>query len=318
MPITVTVAPAGHAGPGYVVSASSTAPGPLPTGTYWHVQVLDTDNLALMEQALIWIGNIQRFVLGAQTNSSLQQPGHRKPVEDETIHLRIDLINGGTGSIIDTGQLPALKYDSTTQLYQQIAEVASQGGGLTDSEKQQLQRVDQNTQEMDQNWLDYESITLPSLQDVLNLIYAGIQASIGPDNNAVPYTIGQLMSWKPFDVFPDVDLSGGTTCETVVLDLSRNNIQALKVYIDQKPDEFVMTTPGNSWTFRDLAVVSIIRGGTLLERHGIHTLEWTLSPLPQSLSPWPLGIRWGVQPNDYQVTVNWAPGVCGHVIGSTI
>lgn len=320
MPISVTVTPGGSVGPGYQVSLQSTAPGPLPQGSHWDIVVLggSPSETVLFSQHEEWVGNIEQSILGApKVNGQIFVPAGRGAT-DVASRISVNLIDGISQQTVDTGGLANLKWDPQTQLYQQIRAVAQTGGGLTDTESQQLQRIDTNTQEMDTNWAQYTGVTLPSLNDVIQQILSGITVTVEDTLGPVVAPIGDLFHWVTHDFFADDVIAPPNTCTRVDKDASFERYQGVEVHIDSYPPEFHFVTPGGEWSFRDLAVLSFVRGGGLLERHGIHTLSYSVSPLPASLTPWTVGANLHVLPGDYHIVVDWAPGVCGHVIGNVL
>lgn len=317
MPITITLPPPGTSvGPGYVIQLSSDFVGPLPLGTQFEVRISThpegTPNVIWQfiptQQPTVAIFVADRFTTSAQNGAESVPAG-------SSVHVIAELKTNDQ-TVIDSGRVDAT-YDPTTMMWQHINQNTGTGsGGLTAEQAAQLQRTDTNTQEIDVNWQTYTSVTLPSLQLVLDGITQGITATLQDGANAVQHTIGDLLSWVDMHVFPEQDLSGGTICEPFRYDASLQNLQSLSVFIDVYPPEFRLVTPDAGWSFRDFAVLTFLRGNSIIERHGIHTLSYTVSRLPQSIGPWPLNIRFDVQPTDYHIHVDWAPGVCGHIRAS--
>jgi hypothetical protein len=61
--------------------------------------------------------------------------------------------------------------------------------------------------------------------------------------------------------------------------------------------------------------MSFYRGGILQQRHGIHTLTHTVSPLPSTTWYGAVGVNAPIQPTDYHIVVDWLDGVCGNLLG---
>jgi hypothetical protein len=127
--------------------------------------------------------------------------------------------------------------------------------------------------------------------------------------------IGQILSSNFSDAFRVEDLGGGVTCDPIRVDASRDNLYGVVVRVTQYPDDTVFRTPDGAWSFKDLAVLTVSRGGDILARHGIHTTSHTLSPLPETPYPWLTNLGVPIQPSDYHVSVDWAAGVCGELLG---
>lgn len=318
MPIEITLPGPDHAiGPGYTVRLQSDFIGPLPTGSSFALTVsLDPEGAQQVDQVFVPTATTTAaFTLHEPGQGSIRFPNWTAQ-PGQSVRVLAQLLDS-EGTQLDSTSI-ASTWQPTNMLWQQLQVKESTGGGLTTDQAAQLQRTDQATQEMDANWQQYVSVTLPSLQDVLNVITGGITATLGQGAQAAQHFIGELLSWASPDINTDFDMSGGTTCEPVRYDASFQNVQAVGVFIDQYPDTYRFVTPDGNWSFRDLAVLSFYRAGTILERHGIHSLVFSVGPLPGSISPWPVNITFGVQPGDYHIHVDWAPGVCGHVVGSAL
>jgi hypothetical protein len=218
------------------------------------------------------------------------------------------------------------------------------GGGLTDDQAAQLTAIDTKTDDIPglvsaatfisdkvneilgwvtdtnagvetllSNWAGYTSVTLPSLQDVLDNISGAVQGALTTAEGAIGATVGQLLSQRSSDTWSAISLTDGMTCEPVSVDLSRQAIHGLQLYINAYPEGWRFKTPDRAWSLRDLAVLRFYQGGQLLERHGVHTIQHHVSPLPGAWSPQLLDITGARLPNAYVVTVDWAEGVCGEL-----
>jgi hypothetical protein len=141
------------------------------------------------------------------------------------------------------------------------------------------------------------------------------QAVINLGSSIVKLPIGQILSSTASDVFRIEDLGGGVTCDPIRVDISKGNYFGVVVRVTQYPDTAVFRTPDAAWSFQDLAVLTVSRGGDILARHGIHTTSHTLSPLPETPYPWLTNLGVPIQPSDYHVSVDWAAGVCGELLG---
>lgn len=317
MPIQILAPHPPTFGPGLRINLQSSVISSGATGVTWTVDVFGgPEERNLLHQVLLGQSNVVDGQLGLQPQGGFRIPDFG--VQAGTgITVQIHAEAQSTGEI-DTGTSSAFTWQPEMNAWALTSSLQTGGGqgGLTAEQAAQLQRTDTNTTAMDVNWQAYEQITLPSLQQVLDGITAGITARLQDGAAQVEHTIGDLLSWVDMHVFPEQDLSGGTICTPFRYDASLQNLQSLTVYIDSWPPEFHFVTPDAAWSFRDLAVLTFRRGNATIERHGIHTLTYTVSRLPQSIGPWPLNIRFDVQPTDYHIAVDWAPGVCGHIVAS--
>jgi len=178
-----------------------------------------------------------------------------------------------------------------------------------------VQAIKQDTTNVLGHWTGYETVTLPSLNDVLSNITAGITATIGAGSSAIAQTIGQLFSWKPWDWFAPRDLSGGEVCEQLDVDVSLEAYYGITLRITQYPESTIFRTPDQAWSYNDLAVITFRRSGDIIARHGVHTLSHSVAPLPQSLAPTNVDLPVSIQPGDYHIIVDPEPGVCFTLTG---
>lgn len=318
MSITIIVPEPGNiVGPGIVIQVQTDLPLDIGPGWEWQIMISTHES---GQPAGMWMfipasGPLVVPMLGQHAWTALQNGGQVIP--DKTPVRLVAQLHDQNRLVVDSGSIPAT-YDANAMLWQQINQAQSAGGGLTSEQAAQLQRTDSNTQEMDVNWQQYVSVTLPSLQDVLNSIITGITTTIGEGASQIVATIGQRLAVVTQDFFQPYDVSGGETCDPVRFDASFARITGVTVLITQFPPEFRLVTPDGGWTFRDFAVLSFVRGGSLLERHGIHTLSYTVSPCPASVAVWNTGLELDILPGDYHINVDWAPGVCGRVVGEVL
>jgi len=148
-----------------------------------------------------------------------------------------------------------------------------------------------------------------AIQDATQVALPGL-----PVNTTLP--LSDFFAVSPLDRLTTESLSGGVTCDPVRVDISSSNFTGVQVRIASFPDAWRFGTPDSSWGFHDLAVLTMVRGGEILKRVGIHTLSFTEQPLPGQLLPWAVGlVGIAIIPRDYQLRVDWADGVCGELVG---
>lgn len=165
------------------------------------------------------------------------------------------------------------------------------------------------------NWDGYTGVTLPILTGYINQIIESVTARFTQSAEDIAVGIGTLLSSPLSQFFSSQDLSGGRQCVRLDMDISFSAFYGIQLVITDYPDDWKFKTPDRAWSLRDLAVIHIVRGGTMIMRQGVHTPTHVISPLPESF-PVGLGrLEAELQPADYHITVDWAEGVCGRVWG---
>lgn len=219
------------------------------------------------------------------------------------------------------------------------------GGGFTDTDRSTLTEVASDTDTLLSNWAGYTSVTLPSLQDMLNSISAKVDnvktdtgnivntlfpqlatvlndigAQINDVQNAVRgtlkdgadsvvRTVGELLSARGEDTLLQVPV-GGDPCAPIHIDIAGQRVYGIRVEVTSYPSDWKFRTPDAAWSLSDLAVVRIYHENKLIARQGIHTIVHTWSPIPKAPYPW-LGPILPLQAPNTVITVDWATGVCG-------
>lgn len=224
---------------------------------------------------------------------------------------------GGGGGLTPDEAATLDRIDTTTQT---IAGNTDDIPGLVDAANFTSSMVNTINGKVDQllaNWAGYESVTLPSLQDMLNSISDAVHAVIDTAAGAVETTVGQLLSQPSADATSDHPLVI-STCEPIDLDVSFNALYGVTLRVETYPEDTVFRTPDHAWTYYDLAVITFVRGGEVIERHGIHTLSHSVSPIPGSLPFGAGAVTAWLQPGDYHIRVDWKDGVCGSLTGAIL
>lgn len=240
------------------------------------------------------------------------------PVNNDPISLEITA-RADSGAIVDSGE-KTLPWSEATQLHNELQSLASGGGtgGFTSTDRATINGTQDNTESILEQWANYTSVTLPTLDQVLANIDAKLIGTILTATGPVGFPIGQLLNAFDPKLLQPADLSGGARCDRIDIDVSFQALYGVGLRITSYPDDWVFRTPDLAWSFRDLAVLSFWRGGSLVERHGIHALTHSVSPVPDS-ALFTLGPIFGyLQPGDYHITVDWAAGVCGELIGQVL
>ena len=190
----------------------------------------------------------------------------------------------------------SMLWDPTMALWSYLnsLQAAPTGGGFTDADRAQLEETNQ--------------LALATR--------AATQASITTSIGTQLFDIGSLFNWASPEFWGTTDLSGGTTCARIEHNASLSNLFGVSVLIDSYPEWIEFRTPDNVYSFRDLAVLTFVKAGVIVARHGIHTLSHHVSPLPGTSWYGVAGVQAPIQPADYFVIVDWLPGVCGRLTGS--
>lgn len=314
MPITGQgTTPGGIIGPGLalIMHATGESSGP---GWSWLVVVgLSTAPTTVgWEEQFSWTSNDQQLQLGTQTLENLSGPSTVQFTTDTAVHLTIYLQDTSGSSVTNTAL--ALTWDATTGLGRQAVALAGQNQGLTTDQADQLQNASDTGSAMADNWATYQSVTLPSLQDVLNGITSGITTTVQSAAGLVSQTIGSLFSGKIWDVFDWTNITDGPTCTDVDVDLSGLTCWGIVVDITTWPEWIVWTGPASDYSAQGLAVLNVSREGHGVIRKGIHSLNEGIIPLP-GFSPAFSIVNVPQTPADYHVTIKWASGVCGQLWG---
>lgn len=314
MPIIVTEpTPDTLFGGGHVVSLRTDTIGSFIPPVEWNIQILDVDQLVTHVQFSHTVSDphqLETFTMQALSGqgarlSNLFQQG-------SSVVARFQLSAGG--QIAETVSLP-YKLDTQGWIYNQVG-----ASGTTDLTPvlEDTEAIQADTTILLNNWATYTSVTLPSLNDILALIQQSVTATLQFAPAPVSVSLGEIFSILSPDFWADRDLSGGTTCERVDYDASFNALFGVSVQVESYPADWRLGTPDHAWGIHDLAVLTFTRGGNTIERHGIHTVSHTVSPLPQFPWPWQSAIPIALQPGDTHIIVDWAEGVCGRLIGHVL
>jgi hypothetical protein len=314
VPIVVTQpAPDTLFGYGHEFEVHTTTVGPFVPPVEWRGQIFDTDGVTDAGGALSFgvedphLPSSITFTPGFGTVKALtnqfQQGGNAQ--------LRVQMLV--SSAVVEQISVP-IKFDTTAWQYLHTQTSTTDLTPVLDDTTQLLS----DTGQLLSNWNQYLAVTLPSLNDILNGITAGVTATFENAGNAVSATLGQIFSITSAEFWQDRDLSGGTTCEHVDYDASFNALYGVSVIVDSYPPDWEFKTPDHAWGFHDLAVLTFVRGGAVIERHGIHRVSHTVSPLPQFPWPWQSALPIAFQPGDTHIQVDWADGVCGRLIGHVL
>jgi hypothetical protein len=322
LPVSVTLQPpATGFGPGIAINVHTDLVGPIPSGASWILNLFgDTDQTQLLGQGFGSASQHDRlfrpYTNDFQTTWIVSGSSTLTAQAHPTIQASL---RSSTNQILDQGVTSFPTIDTTSGLGTQILlNPQGSGQGFTEADRTDLQTTKQNTTDMGTNWNEYETITLPSLSNVLQTISASVTAVIGAGAAAVSVPLAQLLSLRPLQDLVETNLSSGVVCTTTVMDLSLQSLYGLEVHITDYPDDWQFVTPDHQWGHHDLAVLELRMGSQLVLRHGIHTLTHTIRPIPTYPLPWLFFIPTSLQPVGLTATIYFAQGVCGEVIGQLL
>lgn len=316
MPITITIPTNGAVGPGAFLNLASNVQGPPAVGFIFVVDVIPLDVGA--EQG--WIKH-QVGSNSQQLSIMLQDPygGWTYTKEENTptvggqVRLNVTLQDGQ--QVIDQGTVDVpWQTEPFASQWQWYLAQKFQSQGLTNEQAQQLQQASDNSQTALENWQQYETVTLPSLQDMLNNIIGGVTATVTTATGAVSSTLGQIFSGKTLDTLTSEVLAAACYPESIDHLLVPALWYGVQVNLTAVPDYVAWTAPGENWTPQDLAVLTISRGGDQVYRVGVHTRRVEVYPLP-GVPLVPMELDLPVTPPDYRIQVAFAAGVCGELVG---
>jgi hypothetical protein len=276
----------GVIGPGLMVLVTTDMVGPI--GSSWDFVIdLYTDS-DFTQRSQTWTvpsagsrGQSRRFVLD-RTNAGFQDWAHDL-VDGGQVYVRTRLVEGST--VHDSGT-QTMTWDAKSAAWAFQVYAPPVQGGFNETDRQQL-------------------------ADTRNALRTSVTTTAG----TVQTDLGALFNWTAPDFWGSGSLSGGVTCNRIDYDASLQNLFGVSLVIEEYPADLVLRTPDGGWSFADLAVMSFYRGGILQQRHGIHTLTHTVSPLPSTTWYGAVGVNAPIQPTDYHIVVDWLDGVCGNLLG---
>ena len=317
MAITIDTPGGGLIGPTITITVRSDVVGPIPPNSDIQITIFPEGieqpcgGWSIPISASPQLVKLTQQHYNVQTLFATVADGGRVTVKTE-IH--------STAGTFDEGTTTGLTWSTTGLISEQLRELQQTvgEGGFTEDDRAQLQQLQLDTSQILANWAQYTSVTLPSLNDVLSIITEAVHTTLDFAPEPIRLALGEIFNITNPSFWEDRDLSGGTTCQRVDYDASFNALFGVTVVVDVVPDDWVFQTPDHAWGFHDLAVLTFLRGGQVTERHGIHNRSHSVSPLPDFPFPWQSTIPIAFQPGDTHITVDWAPGVCGRLIGHVL
>lgn len=320
MPVTFTFPQVISGAPVLGLGGSFDATSSVGGGDRWVVRIYLAAEPTAFNVGIQWNKNdtgigSQHFTVDPRATGEHITSNSSIPLTDgATVHVNAELRDGPT-TVVDSGTT-----DVTwrPEAFLHIPITQPVGGGLTTSQAAQLTQVETNTNAQQTQWTEYQEVTLPSLNAVLTGITTAVTATIGAGTSALQATVGQILSFIPKGDVGEFNPSGGTTCDRIDWNIGGAAYFGMSVLIDAYPDSWVWTTPDENWSVRDLAVLTITRGGVIERRWGIHSRSFSLENLPDMLPVQLANVGIPVAPGDYHIIVDWAPDVCGHIVLYTL
>lgn len=301
MPITIIDPAFGALTPGAQINAHTDTIGPIPLEWEWRISLVDATTEAVqLQQRVPTFGSRDLNHVWLEPNVTIIQANSPRFMDGAQARLLIELVD--QTNVVKESASTAVHYDPVTGL-PAILQQQTTSNGFTTQDRETINTTAATTEETNQLSLAIQSATQVVMQ-------------LGEDVLTLP--IGEVLVSHLLDFLSDRSLSNGVTCDPVRYDASLNSLYGVVVRIDSYPPEWEFRTPDGEWGFHDLATLRIVRGGTLVQRHGIHTLTHTMSPLPGLPFPWLNGIPAALQPPDFHIWVDWADGVCGELIGQVL
>lgn len=302
MPITNVGLPITVVGPGVQMTFGSSLIGPFPIDWRWRVRIGrrgdEVNGGVFIDAPLSTADQRQREI---QVDSIIEPTvvTHRSVqyalATNEPVDITVELTNSAGTVVQDSGTISTAVWDS--QVSTALLVQPAVAGSFTAQDRATLEENNQ--------------LALAT-QDATQVQLHGL-----PINTTLP--LANFFEVLPLDQLSTQSLSGGVTCDPVVVDVSLSFFTGVQVAIASYPIDWIFQTPDAAWGFRDLAVLSFHRGGQLLKRLGIHTTSFTEQPLPGQLFPWAVRLaNVPLLPADYQIHVDWAEGVCGELRGLSL
>lgn len=311
MTVTIGFNPQTTIGPGLPFTLSSSL-GSVPSGAHWQVGLFQAASPFNPFFAVAPINTNLSVTAHFQTNDA---PGTSFPVliptEGSSVSVQALYLNG-SGTVQDSGSATAT-WDPQAGIGTQIELLRQQGvqAILSPTDSNRIKSASDNSFTDLSNWDALNSVTLPSLGDVINNVLAGVTATIGAGVSAIPVTLGNLFSGKTLDTLTEADM--GTVCFPDVFTGTipiGGSAYGLMVENTTIPEFYAFTGPAGDYSQQVLCTLQLQRGGDTVLWSGVHTLTHMVYPLP-GVPDFPVVlINLPIDPGDYTVTVTPNTGVC--------
>lgn len=317
MPIAITPAPpAGLVGPGIFLGVVSSFIGPLPTGTFWRVNVYSPlgESVPMLHNEFIAFTVADELMLAGQDNTFINQWTQFQPADGDTINVTVDLIQPPS-TVIDHGA-GDFTWSNTAGVARLLSDPVHglAPNGLNSTEQAQLAAADSQSA----NAQFYASSALTELtsnvEPTLATIISNITATIKSAGSDLAIPIGALFGLFSIDHLTTIEVTSGPTSAPVNA-LLNTRIYGFIVRVTTLPVEAYTVGIGNVWVEPPLARFAIDRGGDELYSQVIHNPSTMIYPAPGvwSIPFIQIALDLPFTPPDYTVHVEWAAGAAGQV-----
>jgi len=312
MTITTTAnGPSPHFGPGIEMhSVTDVVTGAFPPNTQWVFTLTDHLSEALIQTvsrefsvpAINW-QPFDPFLDSTHVQINPQAEGASTDISAQIVTPDDEVLDSGVAT-----------FDwSTTEgipnVISNFTRANAQGVALNDTQAAQLANSSDNSDTNLSLWETFTSVTLPSLNDLINTIITGITATVHTPSADVPTPLAAFFELFTRETLTQSEVTSGPTCESINADISGVTVFSIVLAITSYPDNWFFGGPGQTWGPMDLAVLRVVRGENEVFRTGVHTTSYTLAPPPDVIIN-SLTFNIPITPPDYHILVDPAPGVC--------
>jgi len=203
-------------------------------------------------------------------------------------------------------------FSSAAGIGRYIQAIAQAEGGLTDTQATQLANASDNSDTNLDLWSTFTSVTLPSLQDVLNGITAAVTTFVQTTAGPVVQTLAQIFQpWSLDALFLHEITDGPTSDQVIASDIGV--WYAIIVRLTTIPANLVPITPDEAYYIEDLAVLTVYRGSDVWIRAPIHQATRLVENGPLFIAPFFAGWLLSIPPGGINLQVDWKFGAAGQV-----
>jgi len=315
VPIVITpLGPSPNIGPGGFLQAETDFSGTLTANAIWDLQL----NAAGSEVGTLYGVNFTSSsarntfqIFGGQGNEAFAEQN----VADGT-HVTAVVTLNDPGNTTDSGTSAPIPWSNTENAWRLHPGQVSNGGNvLTPEQADQLANADAGATQSQQLLPAFLQAPVQGVNDFLAAVHDAVVMNLGTISNPIPIGLANWFLPVAKQFLSPRTLAGPNECNPVDVDISGAAYYSIGVTVDTYPPDWRFATPDNAWSYHDLAVITFVRGGTIAARHGVHTLTFTVSPVPDSITQTVTDLPVSIQPGDYHVRVEWAAGVCGTLTG---
>lgn len=292
MPITITLPQPGNSvGPGFVATFQTDFIGPLPSDSFWILNVSrDSEGEeSILVESPHGVSHTLQWMWQARDNAGLNEAAFDAAIGSE-VHVIATLIGGST--TIDSGATTGT-WQPTTGLANVVVGAADNitaTGGFTTTDRDAL------------------ALAVSTIGDVLNGITLQVQTTLG----LVQQSLAEFFSGRTLDLLTLIEVTDGPTGEQVV-EPAVTLAYGVIIRVTTIPPYMSPQTPDGDYYLPDLAVMRLFRGSDLWIRRPIHTSSWMEENLASIALATVSGFGLRGFPPEVTMYVDWARGVEGRV-----